>query len=139
MATFDNFVCAAMIQWDFGQKTRYIKAKLFSLAELRVEEYVAKFTNCARSQLTVALFYIGEVSQCSRDLDQNHGFALSRAVKFKYFADREWKECYHFIVDWFGLHLFVRMREAFNRSDGVVEQVKHFVVVSDGFVCNSLR
>ena len=69
MATFDNLVRAAMIQRDFGQKTRDIKAKLFSLAELRVEEYVAEFTNCTSSQLTVALFYVGEVSQRSRDLD----------------------------------------------------------------------
>lgn len=89
MATFDNLVRAAMIQRDFGQKTRDIKAKLFSLAELRVEEYVAEFTNCTSSQLTVALFYVGEVSQCSRDLDQNHSFTLRRAVKFEYFADCE--------------------------------------------------
>ena len=89
MATFDNLVRAAVIQRDFGKKTRDIKAKLFSLAELRVEEYVAEFTNSTRSQLTVALFYVGEVSQCSRNLDQNHGFALRRAVKFEYFADCE--------------------------------------------------
>ena len=30
------------------------------------------------------------------------------------------------------------MREAFDRSNGVVEQVKHFVVVPDCFVCHGL-
>lgn len=48
VATFDNFLCAAVIQRHFGEKACNVEAKFFSLTKGWVEENVTKLANCTR-------------------------------------------------------------------------------------------
>ena len=69
MSTFYDTLGTSIVKRDLREKASDVEAKLFTLAELRVKEYVAKFTNCPLSQLGVTLVNICQVSQSSCHLN----------------------------------------------------------------------
>ena len=83
MATLDDLFCAAVVKGDLGEQASDVQTQLFTLAELAIEEDIAKFANGARCQLGVALVHIGQVAQSSSYLNQDHCFAVGGAVEFE--------------------------------------------------------
>lgn len=135
---FDDSLSTAVIEGYFGEQACNVKTQFFTLAELRVKEDVAEFSDRPLCQLWVTVVNIRQVAECTSHLDQDHGFPIRAAVELEQFTDRQGQQSHHLVIDGLLLHLSITLRETLNCADSVVEEVENFLIVPDLLVRHSL-
>ena len=76
MTTLDYLLGAAEVQAHLGQQSRDVEDQFLPSVELRVKEHITQPLNYGLTDLYLCPIYIRQISQCSRDLHQNHCFFL---------------------------------------------------------------
>ena len=76
MATLNDFLSASVVKGNLRQQPSDIETQFFTLAELRIEKDIAKFSDCTGGQLGVTSVNVGQITECASNLNENHSFAL---------------------------------------------------------------
>jgi hypothetical protein len=131
-----NIISALVVQTDLRKQSRDIQAQLFACVELRVEEDVAESDNSALGNLRMTLLDVRQVPERTCNLHKNHRFLGSSAAEHHDLLNRHCKQRHHLVVNRLRLYLLVALCEAFDRPNGIVEQVQDFLVVFDQLAGN---
>jgi hypothetical protein len=108
--------------------------------EPRIGKNIAKFRyNLTVEEQSVRVFHICEISESSRNLDQNHTLFILVISKSKGPLQGLGEHSDHLILNCVSLHVLARLSEAFYGADRIVYQVVHLVIVRYHLLVHHLR